>query len=290
MSGGGDVTIAAGMTPLIFVITVGAISLLAGFLGALLGLGGGMIVIPALTLLLHIDIRLAIGASIVSVIATSSGAAAAYVKERLANIRVAMFLELGTTLGAITGAYIAGIVHPRFLFVLFAIVLAYSAFAMLRGKRQTDEAAVPGPWARVLKLKSSYWDHALGEEVFYQPVRARIGLALMYFAGIVSGLLGVGSGALKVPAMDLAMELPIKVSTATSNFMIGVTAAASAGVYFSRGQIDPFIAAPVAVGVLAGAYIGSHTLGRVHSQAMRVVFIVVLTLISIQMFVRGVRG
>src|SRR5712691_11359047 len=199
------------LTPLLFVLTVGAISLVAGFLGSLLGLGGGLIVIPALTLLLHVDIRLAIGASIVSVIATSSGAAAAYVRDRLANIRVAMFLELGTTLGAITGAYLAGIVHPRFLFVLFGLILAYSAIAMLRGRRESEEEVQAGPWARVLQLKGSY------------------------IAGTVSGLLGIGSGALKVPAMDLAMELPFKVSTATSNFMIGVTAAASAGVYFSRG-------------------------------------------------------
>ncbi|HEX9162431.1 MAG TPA: sulfite exporter TauE/SafE family protein [Thermoanaerobaculia bacterium] len=279
------------MTPLLFVLAVAGISLLAGFLGSLLGLGGGLIVIPALTLLLHIDIRLAIGASIVSVIATSSGAAAAYVKERLANMRVAMFLELGTTLGGITGAYIAGIVHPRLLFILFGLILGYSALAMLRGRRRNeDEEVQVGPWARVLQLKSSYYDHAAGEEIVYQPVRARIGLGLMYIAGTVSGLLGIGSGALKVPAMDLAMELPIKVSTATSNFMIGVTAAASAGVYFSRGQIDPFIAAPVAIGVLAGAFAGSQTLGRIHSQSMRATFIVVLVVIAAQMLFKGVIG
>ena len=275
------------MTPLTFVLTVAAISLIAGFLGSLLGLGGGILVVPALTLLLHVDIRLAIGASIVSVIATSSGAAAAYVRDRLANIRVAMFLELGTTLGAITGAYLAGILHARFLFVLFGLILAYSAIAMLRGRKRGDEEIVPGPWARVLRLKSSYFDEAIGEEIVYQPVRARIGLALMYIAGTVSGLLGIGSGSLKVPAMDLAMELPIKVSTATSNFMIGVTAAASAGVYFSRGQIDPFIAAPVAAGVLAGAYVGSHTLGRISSGAVRVVFVVVLVIVALQMLYKG---
>jgi len=276
------------MTPLAFVLTVAAISLIAGFLGSLLGLGGGMIVVPALTLLLHVDIRLAIGASIVSVIATSSGAAAAYVRDRLANIRVAMFLELGTTLGAITGAYLAGIIHARFLFILFGLILGYSAIAMLRGRKRNEEEIVPGSWTRVLRLKSSYFDEARGEEIAYQPVRARMGLALMYVAGAVSGLLGIGSGSLKVPAMDLAMELPIKVSTATSNFMIGVTAAASAGVYFSRGQIDPFIAAPVAVGVLAGAYIGSHTLGRISSGAVRMVFVVVLVIIALQMLFKGI--
>ena len=276
------------MTPLFFVLTVGAISLIAGFLGSLLGLGGGLIVVPALTLLLHIDIRLAIGASIVSVIATSSGAAAAYVRDRLANIRVAMFLELGTTLGAITGAYLAGILHARFLFILFGLILAYSAIAMLRGRKRGEEEIVPGSWTRVLRLRSSYFDDAAGEEIVYQPVRARIGLALMYVAGTVSGLLGIGSGALKVPAMDLAMELPIKVSTATSNFMIGVTAAASAGVYFSRGQIDPFIAAPVAIGVLIGAFAGSHTLGRIGSRAVRMVFVAVLIIVALQMLFKGV--
>src|SRR5438093_2755209 len=173
------------MTPLLFVLTVAGISLLAGFLGSLLGLGGGLIVIPALTLLLHVDIRLAIGASIVSVIATSSGAGAAYVRDRLANMRVAMFLELGTTLGAITGAYLAGIVHPRFLFILFGLILGYSAIAMMRGRRgDEEEERQVGPWARVLRLRSSYFDHAAGEEIIYQPVRARIGLALMYIAGV----------------------------------------------------------------------------------------------------------
>ena len=278
------------MTPLLFILAVGAISLVAGFLGSLLGLGGGLIVVPALTLLFHVDIRLAIGASIVSVIATSSGAAAAYVRDRLANMRVAMFLELGTTLGAITGAYLAGIIHPRFLFILFGLILGYSAFAMLRGRRKVEEEVQVGPWARVLRLRSSYFDDAAGQEIIYQPVRARIGLALMYIAGVVSGLLGIGSGAMKVPAMDLAMELPIKVSAATSNFMIGVTAAASAGVYFSRGQIDPFIAAPVAIGVLVGALAGSHTLGRIGSRPMRMTFVVVLVLIAAQMLLKGVIG
>ena len=277
------------MSPLLFVIVVGAFSLVAGFLGALLGLGGGLIIVPVLTLLLGVDIRLAIGASIVSVIATSSGAAAAYVRDRLANIRVAMFLELGTAAGAITGAVLAGIIKPRFLFILFGLIVGYSAFAMLRGRRrgETEIEVTVGPWARVLDLKSSYFDAAAGMHVDYQPKRARIGLALMYVAGVISGLLGIGSGALKVPAMDLAMELPIKVSTATSNFMIGVTAAASAGVYFSRGQIDPFIAGPVAIGVMVGAFIGSHTLGRISSRTVRFIFVVVLTVVAAQMLFKG---
>lgn len=279
------------MTPLLFVVAVAAISFAAGFLGALLGLGGGMIVVPALTLLLGIDIRLAIGASIISVIATSSGAAAAYVRDRLANLRVAMFLEVGTTAGAITGAWFAGLLHPRWLFILFGGILAYSAYAMLRARPLPVLAAHPETaLARRLALQSSYFDDEREMHVHYVPTRPVLGLGLMYFAGVVSGLLGIGSGALKVPAMDLAMELPIKVSTATSNFMIGVTAAASAGLYFTRGQIDPFIAAPVAVGVLAGAFTGSRFLGRISSRLLRATFVIVLIVVAVQMLARGVRG
>lgn len=279
------------MTPLLFVLAVAAMSFVAGIFGSLLGLGGGLIVVPALTLLLGVDIRLAIGASIISVIATSSGAAAAYVRDRLANLRLAMFLEVGTTAGAITGAWIAGLLHPRWLFMLFGGILGSSALAMLRPRVRTvkvhhDEVRL----AHTLRLYSSYYDDARGSEIDYEPARPLLGLGLMYLAGIVSGLLGVGSGSLKVPAMDLAMELPMKVSSATSNFMIGVTAAASAGLYFARGQIDPFIAAPVAVGVLLGAFTGSRLLSRISSRALRVTFVVVLLIVSVQMLVRGARG
>lgn len=265
------------------------IAVVAGLLGSLLGLGGGIIVVPTLTLLLHVDIRLAIGASIISVIATSSGAAAAYVRERLTNLRVAMFLELGTTAGAITGALVASHIHPRWLFVLFGAVLAWSALAMLR-HRAVEPTDATAPLSRRLRLSSSYYDEILEREVHYKVARPATGLGLMYGAGIVSGLLGVGSGALKVPSMDLAMRLPIKVSTATSNFMIGVTAAASAGVYFARGQVDPFIAAPVAIGVLAGALGGSALLPRVESHIVRRLFVVALVLISIQMLIKGIMG
>jgi uncharacterized membrane protein YfcA len=277
------------LTPLLFVLIVAVISFAAGLLGALLGLGGGLIVVPALTLLLHVDIRLAIGASIISVIATSSGAAAAYVRDRMANLRLAMFLEIGTTSGAITGAWLAGILHPRWLFLLFGLVLGYSGVVMLRARRGSTVETDIGNFTQRLKLSGSYFDEGEGGEIAYTPVRARLGLALMYVAGVMSGLLGIGSGALKVPAMDLAMELPIKVSTATSNFMIGVTAAASAGVYFARGQIDPFIAAPVAIGVLGGSFMGSRLLGRVSSKALRLTFVVVLLGVSLQMLIRGIR-
>jgi uncharacterized membrane protein YfcA len=280
------------VTPLDFTAAVFAISILAGLLGSLLGLGGGIIVVPALTLLFRIDIRYAIGASIVSVIATSSGAAAAYVRERMTNLRVAMVLEIATTTGAITGAYLAGRVAGRWLFFIFGLIMGYSALAMLR-KRAEPRGLVPrvaqDRWADRLRLHDSYFDPADGRVIDYRVARMPLGFTLMYVAGVVSGLLGVGSGALKVPAMDLAMGLPIKVSTATSNFMIGVTAAASAGVYFARGDIDPFVAAPVATGVLLGATAGSHLLGKLQSRWIRTVFVVVLLWVSVQMLLKGLQ-
>ena len=279
------------MTPLEFTLLAAVVSVAAGFLGSILGLGGGIIVIPALTLWFHIDIRYAIGASIVSVIATSSGAAASYVRERMTNLRVAMVLELATTTGALSGAYLAGRLGGRWLYVIFGVVMAYSSLMMFR-KRHSEIAGTPrpAPWADRLRLHASYFDEQLGREVPYRVSSTRLGLALMYVAGIISGLLGIGSGALKVPAMDLAMGLPIKVSTATSNFMIGVTAAASAGVYFARGDIDPFVAAPVAIGVLLGAAMGSRSLGRLKNSTIRLIFIVLLIWLSVQMLLRGWRG
>jgi uncharacterized membrane protein YfcA len=277
------------MSPLEFILTLSGISVAAGFLGSLIGLGGGIVIVPVLTLLYGIDIRYAIGASIVSVIATSSGAAAAYVRERLTNLRAAMLLELGTTSGAISGAFLAGILHSRALFLIFGVALACSALAMLQRIQDRSEPAAPDAWADRLHLHGSYFDEAQGREVSYRLSHTRLGLILMYGAGMISGLLGIGSGALKVPAMDIAMGLPIKVSTATSNFMIGVTAAASAGVYFSRGDIDPVIAAPVAIGVVFGATAGSKVLPRADNRLIRMVFVMVLLIIAAQMVWKGVQ-
>ena len=266
-----------------FFIAVGA-----GVFGALLGLGGGAILVPVLTLVLGIDIHYAIGASIVSVIATSSGAAAAYLRDGVTNIRVGMFLEMATTTGAILGAFIAGFVGGPGLFILFGVVLMYSAYAMFRRRDAELPTGVEmGPIARFLNLGSSYYDTALKQPVQYNVRGARYGLPLMLIAGAVSGLLGIGSGVLKVPAMDIAMKLPMKVSTATSNLMIGVTAAASAGVYFIRGDVNPFIAAPVALGVLIGATVGTRIMMRTRSTQLRRVFIVVLVFVALQMLVKG---
>jgi uncharacterized protein len=278
------------MTPLVFTLITLAVSFGAGLLGALIGLGGGIIVVPALTLLLHIDIRYAIGASIVAVIATSSGAAAAYVREHMTSLRVAMFLELATTSGAITGAFLAGVIGGRWLFIVFGLMLAYSGLASLRRVSHAEEKAVPADrLADELGLHGTFCDPAEKQEVAYRVTHAKGGLALMYVAGAASGLLGIGSGTLKVLAMDMVMRLPFKVSTATSNFMIGVTAAASAGVYFARGDIDSFVAAPVAAGVLAGAVVGSRLLPRVQSRTVRIIFTVALLWVSVQMLLRGIR-
>jgi uncharacterized membrane protein YfcA len=279
------------VTPLDFVLTLAAISALAGVLGSLVGLGGGVVIVPILTLLYHIDIRLAIGASIVSVIATSSGAGAAYVRDRMTNLRTGMFLEIATTVGAISGAFLTTVVPVRALFVIFAAVLGYSAFATFHKRHAAAPLVVSNDRiANALRLHGSYYDQAEEREITYKVTGTKPGLVLMYVAGLVSALLGIGSGALKVPAMDLVMHLPIKVSSATSNFMIGVTAAASAGVYFARGQIDPVIAAPVAIGVLAGSLVGSRLLGRLENATVRWLFVAVLAVICVEMIQRGVTG
>lgn len=276
------------MTALIFLVETFAVSIGAGIFGALLGLGGGVILVPVLTIVLGIDIHYAIGASIVSVIATSSGAAAAYLRDGVTNIRVAMFLEMATTTGAIAGAFIAGYISGAGLFIVFGIILFYSAFAMYRRRDAELPVGVEmGPLANFLQLGSSYYDTALNRLVTYNVRGARYGLPLMFIAGAVSGLLGIGSGVLKVPAMDIAMKLPMKVSTATSNLMIGVTAAASAGVYFVRGDVNPFIAAPVAMGVLIGATAGTRLMMRTRSTQIRRVFVVVLFIVALQMLVKG---
>jgi len=278
------------MTPLVFTLITLVISFGAGLLGALVGLGGGIIVVPALTLLLDIDIRYAIGASVVAVIATSSGAAAAYVREHMTNLRVAMFLELATTSGAISGAFLAGVVGGRWLFVVFGLMLAYSGLASLRRLNEHEGGSVGRDrLADRLRLHGAFFDPLAGHAISYQVTHSVGGLAIMYVAGALSGLLGIGSGMLKVLAMDQVMRLPLKVSTATSNFMIGVTAAASAGVYFARGDIDPFVAAPVAAGVLGGAVAGSRLLPRVQSRTVRIIFTVVLLWVAAQMLVRGLR-
>lgn len=264
------------------------ISIIAGLLGSILGLGGGIIVTPVLTLFFGIDIKYAIGASIVSVIATSSGAAIAYIKDKITNIRIGMFLEIATTTGAITGAFLSGIISTKYLYFIFGILLLYSAIAMIKKAKDELPKDVPlHPIAKKLKLNGDYYDKILKKQVEYNVTGVYGGLGMMYVAGVISGLLGIGSGIFKVMAMDLFMKLPLKVSSATSNFMIGVTAAASAGVYLLRGDIDPKISAPVALGVLFGATIGTRIMQNLKSKTIRKIFIPVLAYVSIEMIVKG---
>lgn len=275
-------------------MTIGAdvgiftVSLLAGLIGALAGVGGGILVIPALTILFGVDIRLAIGASIVSVIATSSGAAAAYVRDRMTDMRIGMFLELATTSGAVAGALLAAVVAPALLYVLLGLILLFSAVQqVLRlGERQPADTH-DSQSAHHFRLVGSYPDAQLGAEVSYAAQRVPLGFLMMVGAGLASGLLGIGSGALKVLAMDGAMRLPMKVSSATSNFMIGVTAAASAGIYLGRGDVDPTIAAPVALGVLAGATVGARMLPRLANRTVRLIFLPVLVAVGVETLLRG---
>jgi uncharacterized membrane protein YfcA len=262
-------------------------SLLAGLLGALTGLGGGVVIVPVLTLLFHVDIRYAIGASLVSVIATSSGAAAAYVREGFSNIRIGMFLEIATTLGALVGAYLTVIVSTRAIGIVFGAVLLYSAYASMRSHPQ-EAHREPNALALKLRLQGSYPTSQGPESYIAQNVTG--GFSLMFVAGALSGLLGIGSGAVKVLAMDRAMRLPFKVSTTTSNFMIGVTAAASAGIYLSRGYISPGLAMPVMLGVLLGSLTGSRLLVKAEVRTLRLVFAGVIVLLGFEMIYNSFTG
>lgn len=263
-------------------------ALAAGLLGSLTGLGGGIIIVPLLTLVFHVDIRYAIGASLVSVIATSSGAAAAYVKEGFTNVRVGMLLEVATTVGALTGAFVGGLVSPRVIAIIFGVVLLQSAW---QTTRERVEHAADGPPDRIaswLALDSSYPTPEGPQR--YRVRKVPLGFGIMYAAGILSGLLGIGSGVVKVLAMDRAMRLPFKVSTTTSNFMIGVTAAASAGVYLHRGYIDPGLAFPVMLGVLCGALTGARALPSLKTPRLRLIFAVVVVVMAAEMLYNGIAG
>ena len=263
-------------------------SFFAGFLGALTGLGGGVVIVPMLTLIFGVDIRYAIGASLVSVIATSSGAAAAYVKEGFSNIRIGMFLEIATTIGALFGAYLVAKISTNFIAVIFGLVLLISAYLSSKLKQQEIVDSRPDSIAEWLKMNSSY--PSLQGLKKYNVHHIPHGFGMMFIAGTLSGLLGIGSGAAKVLAMDQVMRIPFKVSTTTSNFMIGVTAAASAGIFLSRGYIDPGLAMPVMLGVLSGSLIGAKVLVRTRTRWLRLVFGFVILVLAIEMTFKGLKG
>jgi uncharacterized protein len=263
-------------------------SLVAGLLGALTGLGGGALLVPFLTLAFDVDMRYAIGASLISVIATSSGAAAAYVKEGFTNMRVGMFLEIATTLGALLGAFLAARIPTSAIAIIFGLVLLHSAYLSSRPLPERLDNDQPDPLATRLRMNSTY-PSPHGLQAYYVHAVPR-GFGIMGLAGALSGLLGIGSGAVKVLAMDQAMRIPFKVSTTTSNFMIGVTAAASAGVYLNRGYIDPGLSMPVMLGVLLGSLLGARLLVRAQTRLLRIIFSAVIVVLAIQMIYHGVTG
>jgi uncharacterized protein len=276
------------MTALIFFVALFGTSVVAGAVGAILGLGGGILLIPILTLFYGVDLHYAMGASIVSVIATSSGAAAAYLRTSLSNIRIGLFLTLATVAGALVGAGLAGVVPVRALQLLLGLALGYSAFTTLRQFHvEIPERLEADRLALRLGLEGTYYDVPLDREVKYRAARVRQGFVAMFGAGLLSGLLGIGSGAFKVLAMDYFMRLPMKVSTATSNFMIGVTSAATAGVYFARGDIHPVLATPVAIGVMVGAVVGTRLMARLRNTTVRKAFLPVLAYLALSMILRG---
>jgi uncharacterized protein len=276
------------MTVLEFTAVVAFGSLAAGFLGALTGLGGGVVIVPLLVLGLGVDLHYAVGASLISVIATSSGAAAAYVREGYSNIRIGMFLEIATTVGAVAGAFLGGVVPGAAVAVVFGLVLIVSAYLSMRKHQRKADTDKPDPLATRLRLDGTYPTPQGPQR--YHARNVPTGFGLMFVAGLLSGLLGIGSGALKVLALDQAMAIPFKVSTTTSNFMIGVTAAASAGIYLARGQIDPGLSLPVVLGVLVGSMLGARVLMGASVRVLRIVFAAVIVALGLQMICKGLTG
>ncbi len=276
------------MVTFIAILFVGA--LFAGFIGSLTGLGGGVIIVPLLTIGFGVDIRYAIGTSLISVIATSSGAATAYLKEGILNIRVGMFLEIATTSGAIIGAAIAFFAPTHAIAVIFGFVLLYSAIVSFKKRKENTmaESASEKKSGRIIKLLKTKGTYPTTNGLKnYTLQHLGGGYIVMTFAGILSGLLGIGSGALKVIAMDSIMKIPFKVSTSTSNFMIGVTAAASAGIYLNRGYIDPVLSMPVVVGILIGSLVGAKFLIKSRTKSIRLVFAIVITILAFEMIYNG---
>lgn len=269
------------------------IAVLAGFLGSLVGLGGGIIITPALTILFGFDIKYAIGASIVAVIATSSGSAIAFVKDHVSNMRVGMLLEVFTTAGGVVGALMAGVFSSKLLYIFFSLILLNSFYGMLKKTglitkaKKEEEIVENDKYAEKYKLNSSYYDKAIDKTIDYNVTNVAQGSLVMFGAGFASGLLGIGSGAFKVVALDTYMKLPIKVSTATSNFMMGVTATASALIYFFNGTINPAVAAPIAIGTLIGSRTGAKVMQRLDAKYIRYIFLPILLFTIINMFLKG---
>lgn len=279
------------LTVLTFSVLLFFFAILAGLLGALTGLGGGIVVIPVLVLLFHINLHYAMGAALISVIATSSGATAAYLREGYTNLRAGLFLETSAVTGAILGAYLISYIPVKVIAVIFSLVLFFSAYLTIKQKEEAEPEKTSHPWSLALKLDGTYPDHHLLKH--YRLQHVPIALFTMGFAGLLSGLLGIGSGSVKVLVMDQFLKLPYKVATTTSNFMIGITAAASAGVYLNHGYINPAVTFPVMIGVIIGSFSGARLLTKMHNRTLRIIFSLVICLIGVQMLYKvffGVLG
>ncbi|PNM83440.1 sulfite exporter TauE/SafE family protein [Streptococcus sp. FDAARGOS_146] len=277
---------------LTYICTMLLVGLFAGILGALLGLGGGIVITPVLTLLFGVDIKYAVGASIIAVLATSSGSAIAYLKDDMLNLRIAMFLEIFTTLGAFVGAVLSVITDSQFLFLLYGALMLFQAFNMYQKIRSKKEENLPSQndaIAEKLNLSGEYFDKGLNRTIKYQVANVSGGSVVMFFAGVMSALLGIGAGAFKVLAMDTVMKMPLKASSATANFMMGVTGTASAIFYLFVGQINPVLVTPIALGVLVGSFIGSRIMPYVPVKVLRWIFLVALLALGMQMFIRGMK-
>ncbi len=274
---------------LIWLGKIAVASLLGGVVGAISGLGGGIVIVPVLTLFLHMPIQQAIGASIVSVIAVSSGAGSVYVRDHITNVRIAMFLELSTATGAILGAAVlAQLLNGDMLRILFGLTLLVSLLPILANMGEELPRGVKNDrLATWLKMQGAYFDKRMGREIYYNAARVPPAMGVMFIAGIMAGILGIGAGVLKVLGMEIAMRLPTKVATATSNFMIGVTAAAAAGVYLHRGLVLPFLVVPVATSVLVGAFLGTKLMERMSNVNVRKVFAIALGIIGGEMLLSG---
>lgn len=271
-----------------FTLLLVIVAYAAGLLGSLTGLGGGLIITPVLVLWFGVNIYYAMGASLISVIATSSTSAAAYLKEGYTNLRIGMLLEVVAAIGAVIGAILTKWVPVGLIAIIFGVILIFSAYLSLRRNEHLDEPKTSHPWAVSLQLEGTY--PVTGGKKAYTVQKVPQAMSLMGVAGILSGLLGIGSGALKVLAMDQAMKLPYKVATTTSNFIIGITAAVSAGVYFKHGFIDAGLTAPVVVGVVLGSYTGAKVLPKMNVKLLRAIFSVVVLIMAIEMLYKGISG
>lgn len=271
----------------LFLILLILVSVIAGIIGSLFGIGGGIVIIPVLILLFHVSVKEAIGASIISVIVTSSAAASVYIKSDIVNFKLGMLLEIFTVLGAITGALLLGVFNPKILLIIFSVVLTISSFLIFLKKNNNNKHYQEDHISKYFDLDSKYYDESDNKVIEYHPAHISYGFISMYIAGLISGLLGIGSGVFKVTSFDSIMKIPMKVSTTTSNFMIGVTACASAFIYLVRGYINPYISIPVAVGIFLGAMIGTKILYKQHDTTLKSIFFVILIAIALEMFFRA---